>query len=697
MKRILTLLGCLLISQFLTAQDLTPQLKAKVQIARDYLKTKVLEWGIQPQEVAAWKVSNANTSKQSGVTHVYFTQTINGLEIYNAIVNVNITKEDKVLGFGNRSISNVGQKVLNNKQSLMDPSKAIELAAKQLGYPWNNQLKLNAASKGSNGAIVYDDAAISTEPIPVKQMYFPTADGKLRLCWDMSFAEKTGKEWWSLRVDAFTGAILNKTNWVKTCGFNHDEHNDQCIEKREFTNIHLNEPKLKTDQSIMAMSGTYRVYAFPFESNNFGSRTSLNPSDDSASPFGWHDTDGAVGAEYTITRGNNVYAQLDDDADNGTFGYSPDGGAGLTFDFPINFANAPSTYVDASITNLFYANNFIHDFTHRYGFDEGSGNFQANNYGNGGTGGDPVIADSQDASDVDNARFGTPAEGSSPRMSMYLFNGSPMRAGELDNLVISHEFGHGVSTRLTGGPANVECLDNDEQMGEGWSDWLGLMATMETGDQGTDVRGVGSYVFGLPITSTIRQTPYSTDMTVNPATYATAFSTVGPHELGYVWAGMLWDLSWALMDEYGQAAGFDIAMNMIIEGMKQQACSPGFVDGRDGILAADQALNGGANYCLIWKAFARRGLGVSADQGSTADRSDGIEAFDTPTSDYTLTSVPIAACYPNAAAAAAAAAMAVSTEGTPLGTVTINTLVVGTCNATVTVTATDECLNSRTV
>jgi hypothetical protein len=28
----------------------------------------------------------------------------------------------------------------------------------------------------------------------------------------------------------------------------------------------------------------------------------LNPSNSNASPFGWHDTDGAVGPEYTITR-----------------------------------------------------------------------------------------------------------------------------------------------------------------------------------------------------------------------------------------------------------------------------------------------------------------------------------------------------------------------------------------------------------
>ncbi len=48
------------------------------------------------------------------------------------------------------------------------------------------------------------------------------------------------------------------------------------------------------------------------------------------------------------------------------------------------------------------------------------------------------------------------------------------RDSDLDNGVIAHEYGHGISNRLTGGPAVVNCLNNAEQMGEGWSDWFAL-------------------------------------------------------------------------------------------------------------------------------------------------------------------------------------------------------------------------------
>ena len=64
--------------------------------------------------------------------------------------------------------------------------------------------------------------------------------------------------------------------------------------------------------------------------------------------------------------------------------------------------------------------------------------------------------------------------------------------------------------------------------------------------------------------------------------------------------------------------------------MKLQPCSPGFIDGRDAIIEADELIYGGLHRCLIWEAFARRGVGFSASQGSPASRSDQVEAFDIP-------------------------------------------------------------------
>src|SRR5690606_18290543 len=101
--------------------------------------------------------------------------------------------------------------------------------------------------------------------------------------------------------------------------------------------------------------------------------------------------------EYTDTRGNNCRAQEDADANN-TGGTRPSGGANLDFDFPLDFSGAPSTYLPAATTNLFYWNNLMHDVWYQYGFDEPAGNFQESNYGRGGAGNDWVYADAQDGS-----------------------------------------------------------------------------------------------------------------------------------------------------------------------------------------------------------------------------------------------------------------------------------------------------------
>jgi hypothetical protein len=220
--------------------------------------------------------------------------------------------------------------------------------------------------------------------------------------------------------------------------------------------------------------------------------------------------------------------------------------------------------------------------------------------------------------------------------------GAPDRDSDLDSTVIVHEYGHGVSNRLTGGPANVECLNNAEQMGEGWSDLLALMLTAKAGQHGTTARGEGNYVnFEGLDGAGIRPTPYSTDLDVNPATYQDVIDDpIGEvHFVGYVWASIYWEVYWNLVDQYGfnsdiygrwDTGGNNLALQLMLDGMKFQPCSPGFVQGRDAILDADVALTGGENQCLIWEGFAKRGLGFSAEQRSSKKTGDGTAAFDLP-------------------------------------------------------------------
>ncbi len=217
--------------------------------------------------------------------------------------------------------------------------------------------------------------------------------------------------------------------------------------------------------------------------------------------------------------------------------------------------------------------------------------------------------------------------------------------GDLDNGIVTHEYGHGVSTRLTGGPANSSCLGNAEQGGEGWSDYLALMLTTDWASaqltDGPNARPVGNYAVGQNTAGGgIRRYPYSTSLTVNPLTYASLATNPEVHAIGEIWCAALWDMTWGIIQQhnriepnlYNGAAngGNNVALQLVLQGMKLQPCGPGFLDSRNAILAADSLLYQGQHQAAIWAAFARRGMGYSAQQGSSGSATDQTAASDMP-------------------------------------------------------------------
>jgi extracellular elastinolytic metalloproteinase len=78
---------------------------------------------------------------------------------------------------------------------------------------------------------------------------------------------------------------------------------------------------------------------------------------------------------------------------------------------------------------------------------------------------------------------------------------------------------------------------------------------------------------------------------------------------------------WNLVDAAGfsanlldakQEKGNIIAMQLLVGGLMLQPCNPTFLQARDAILQADQAYYSSKYKCAIWKAFAKRGMGVDA-------------------------------------------------------------------------------------
>jgi len=581
--------------------------------------------------------TSEHVSSISNINHKYIRQAINGIEVMGTESSVHHDQNGKLVKSNIKFVKNI-EKLVKTKSTNLSPEQAITIISQKMGYGTPVNLR---QTKKENASYVtttdyqkktsyYTKANISSDLIPFKKLYFYNELDSVYIAYEFSIKDINSSDWYNFTVDANTGEILNKYNLMLSCNIigehTHDNH------KKKNSNILgdlVDQPQPEVVNPALVGGGSYNVYPMPIESPGHGNRSIINdPANAVASPYGWHDVNGAAGAEYTYTRGNNTEAYDDDNGTNAASNQNDyaEGGASLIFDFPVNttYTNGNQSE-DAAVTNTFFWANIIHDVTYLYGFDEASGNFQENNYGNGGAGGDGVNSEIQDGSGTCNANFGTPADGQNPRMQMFVCN---TRDGDFDNVVIVHEYTHGISTRLTGGAANSGCLQGNEQMGEGWGDFLGLMMTIEPGDQGTDQRGIGTWLVGQgPNGPGIRPQPYST---TNTQTYADIGTAAVPHGVGSVWSSILWKLNWALIgvhgydaDIYNGTGGNNICLALVMEGMKLQGCNPGFVDGRDAILAADQAMNGGANADTIWQVFADAGLGVNADQGSSNSNTDG--------------------------------------------------------------------------
>jgi hypothetical protein len=751
--------------------------QTEIDIIKNYLEQKQSENSLLTDDLSDLILASQHFSKSTNADIIYAQQTYFGTPIHNAIGNfvlrnssVKYAKYDYEVDLASR---------ISTQSPVLTPQQALNAASTQLGI--GSPTNVSTVESKSSNELILSKSGVSIDEIPVQLVYYKSEGGVLNLAWDLSIHMIDGSHWWSVRVDASNGRILDKIDWIVNCNFDHS-----TIMGRTFR------PPFKTQETtginILREGAVYNVFPYPIESPIHGDRAIvIDPSDSEFSPFGWHDTNGEVGPDFTTTRGNNVHA-YEDRGNANVAGYSPDGGEALNFDFPLDFNQPPQLNEDAAITNLFYWNNIIHDMWSYYGFDEASGNFQQTNYTGEAFGNDYVRAEAQDGAGLNNANFGTPPDGSKPRMQMFLWspsgppvapltietpsnlagdydgipagfgpaltseaiaadfalaideevdpdendiceailnseelnqkivlirrgactfvskilkaqeagalavimvnnvagepitmggegaedivipsimvsqtdgeaiidaliaeenvsgflvnNGPYQIDGDFDNGIIAHEYGHGVSNRLTAGAQSADCLRNDEQMGEGWSDWLGLMMTISSEDIATEGRGIGTYAVSQETTGLgIRPFRYSTDFSVNPATYdyTNRSSISKPHGIGFVWATMIWDLNWALIDQYGfdsdlysGTGGNNINMQLVIDGMKLQGCSPGFIDGRDAILQADILANDGVNQCLIWEVFAKRGLGWSAEQGSSASRSDQVEAFDLP-------------------------------------------------------------------
>ncbi|MGI8774336.1 MAG: M36 family metallopeptidase, partial [Actinomycetota bacterium] len=330
------------------AESPPPPVRVAIEHARDQHRT----FGLRRADVTNLIVTDVYRSPHNGVTHVYLRQTVDSLEVARANMTVNIMRDGTIISVGSRFMKDLAERASGSVR--LDALAAAKQAARHLGLSSITPPRLTSVGRSADrrGAISWPGVSIS--PVPVQLTYYPTDDGVLRLAWQLEIEEVSEQHWWQIAIDAETGELLSKVDYV-------NQHAEQDHD----------EPHREAARQKKGDGAAYRVFALPLESPSEGERTvPRNPADKKASPFGWHDTDGQAGHDFTTTRGNNVHAYADytPGANTPLPTMDADGGDDLNFDFDLDFSEPPHLWRDAAVTNLFYWNNVIHDIAFRYGF-----------------------------------------------------------------------------------------------------------------------------------------------------------------------------------------------------------------------------------------------------------------------------------------------------------------------------------------
>ncbi|KAH8101640.1 Fungalysin metallopeptidase-domain-containing protein [Cristinia sonorae] len=419
-------------------------------------------------------------------------------------------------------------------------------------------------------------------PAPTLE-YLAKEDGTASLTHVFQVRNEDGTTWYEAFVDAHTGELVSITDFTA--------------------------------------NAAYRVIPITSHSPVDGFKTVTDPQDTTASPRGWHSNGNSITTE---TAGNNAISYIGKHKNT-----TAQSGPGLQFIYKHDPSKEPfhGKNADAARVNAFYVVNTVHDISYKYGFTEKTFNFQNNNFGKGGKGGDRVNVSVQDNNGTNNAMFATPPDGQNGAMVMFLWDLSiPGRDGALGNDVIAHENTHGITNRMTGGGTG-RCLQTTEArgLGEGWSDAFAEW----TEQKSATIKDwtIASYL--LDNMSGVRFFPYSTDTKTNPLRYFELSRQTEVHIIGEVWANMLHNVYAALVKKYGFSKtahtdptggeGNIVFLHIFMDSLSLQPCNPTFVNARDAWIQADVNRYGGANRCLLWTIFASRGLGVKADSSYADD------------------------------------------------------------------------------
>ena len=394
------------------------------QAARIHLADLAELYGLSAPSLATAEVVRVLDVGRGGIT-VVLRQRVGGIDLFRSDVKVLMTRDLELVAIGGNlhpaavPSPKLAAFQLSEAQAVatafddlfgasLKPSDLLDLKRTKGDYHYYDLGASKAASLSGVKLVV---------PARVKRVYFPLP-GRIVPAFYVEVAggppTSTSSESYAYVIAGDDGRLLYRENLTHADTFNYRVWADATGEKRP-----LDGPLVDyTPYPFAVSNGSYPGFTSP-------SLVAIDGFNKNADP--WL----ATGA--TTSQGNNVDAYTDDEAPDG---YSPGDTRAFvtspgTFDLTYDVTKGPQSSLlqrEASITQLFYVTNWLHDWWYDSGFDEAGGNAQVSNYGRGGVEGDPLLAEGQDGAPTsrNNSNMSVPADGSSPRMQMYVWDGAPV-------------------------------------------------------------------------------------------------------------------------------------------------------------------------------------------------------------------------------------------------------------------------------
>jgi uncharacterized protein (TIGR03437 family) len=558
-------------------------------LARNYLRGQAALFPFSENDLAGLRT--VATSRSSGLTFLTLSQTVNGIPVFGGNVRIAFDAGGAVLHAG---VDDVMPGLAVDTRPQLQPADAARRALEWLKVAATGGPLAGLPSSRAGRSMYAHPEGAAFGPIAVELSVFPLTESSARLAYRVFAGSRRGR--FEMLFDAADGRLLYAADLVR-------------------------------------QAGQARVWR---ESPIKGPRESVNLPDSWLPP----------GA--TITSGNNTDTYLDVDGDdepdlydientNEGRAFSPAG----VFDFPAGEGSTgqdPGEFRAAAVTSAFYFVNVAHDYFQGLGFDELSGNYQADNFGRGGEENDAVLTHVQDLAIFGGARSLPAPEGLSAVIELGIAPQGTIQPDDdrdfaLDGEVVIHEYGHAVTDRIVGGPQDVGCLFAPQfymqagALSEGWSDYFATSYFSDpvAGEYSANdsERGIRRYAYNR-----------------HPLTYEDLGNEgFEVHDDGEIWAATLWDVR--------QALGAEVTDQLVMDALRLTPCGPSMIDARDAILDADQAAHGGSHHLILWRVFSERGMGHSASGSSGGFLNTNVfnAAFDSPPGPFqnqnpTITSRP---------------------------------------------------------